>query len=201
MEDFKGLKMRAPGSTGKQMQALGASPVNIPMGDAFDSLSKGVIDGNVSSMEAAKTWRLAEACQYLVQTWPVISPACYMLIMNKDSYNSLPADIKAIFDKAGSDWVDKQALAWNEADMVSWQYCKQLNIKVIDLSPEEIGKMTQAMVPFKEQYIQDMVKKGFAETEVKSWFDFLKNRIDFWVKKQVERGIKSPVGPSEIRAN
>jgi TRAP-type C4-dicarboxylate transport system substrate-binding protein len=154
LEDFKGLKLRAPGNTGKQVQALGGSPVNIPMGDTFDSLSKGVIDGNISALEAAKTWRLAEACQYLVQTWSVFSPACYMLIMNKDSYNNLPADIKAIFDQVSADWVDKQALAWNEADMASWQYCKQLNIKVIDPASEEIGRWTQAMVPFREQYVR-----------------------------------------------
>jgi TRAP-type C4-dicarboxylate transport system substrate-binding protein len=201
LEDFKGMKVRAPGSTGKQMQALGAAPVNMPMGDAFDGLTKGVIDGNVSSMEAAKTWRLAEACQYLIQTWAVIAPAGYFLIMNKDSYNNLPPNIQTIFNQVSADYVDKFALAWNEADMVSWEYCKQLKIKVIDPSQEEVNRWAQAMAPFKEQYIQDMVKRGFSQSEIESWFAFLKTRIDYWLKQQVQRGIKSPVGPPEIRAS
>jgi TRAP-type C4-dicarboxylate transport system substrate-binding protein len=201
LEDFKGLKVRAPGNTGRQMQALGAAPVNMPMGDAFDGLTKGVIDGAVSALEAAKTWRFGEATKYLVQTWAVISPAAYFLIMNKDSYNKLPPNIQKIFDEVSADYVDKFALAWNEADMVSWQYCKERKMTVIDPTPEEINRWTQAMTPFIEQYVQDMGKRGFSQSEVQSWFTYLKTRIDYWLKQQVQRGIKSPVGPKEIRAN
>ncbi len=200
LEDFKGLKIRAPGNTGRQMQALGAAPVNMPMGDTFDGLTKGVIDGTVSALEAAKTWRFGEATKYVVQTWAVISPAAYFLVMNKDSYNKLPPNIQTIFDMVSADYVDKFALAWNEADMVSWQYCKERKMTVIDPTPEEVNRWTQAMSPFIEQYVQGMVKRGFSQSEVQSWFSYLKTRIDYWLKQQVQRGIKSPVGPKEIRA-
>jgi TRAP-type C4-dicarboxylate transport system substrate-binding protein len=201
LEDFKGLKIRAPGNTGRQIQALGAAPVNMPMGESFDALTKGVIDGAVNGLEAAKTWRLGEATKYLVQTSAVISPAAYFLIMNKDSYNKLPADIQKMFDQVGAEYVDKFGLAWNDADMESWQYCKERKTMVIDPAPEEIKRWAQAMAPFTEQYVQSMVKRGFSQSEVQGWFSFLKTRIDYWLNQQVQRGIKSPVGPKEIRAN
>jgi len=49
--------------------------------------------------------------------------------------------------------------------------------------------------------VQAMVKRGHSESEVQSWFNYLKTRIDYWQKQQVQRGVKSPVGPKEIRAN
>jgi len=199
LADFEGLKIRAPGNTGKQVQALGASAISIPMGDAFDSLTKGVIDGASCAMEAAKTWRLGEACQYLVQTSQAISPAVYLLIMNKESYDRLTPEIQEVFMEVSAEYVDKFALAWNDADMEAWEYCEEMNINVLDLTAAEMDKCMESMDPLKAQYVQNMVGLGYTESEVNSWFDFLQTRIDYWLQQQIQRGIKSPVGPAEIR--
>ena len=47
--------------------------------------------------------------------------------------------------------------------------------------------------------IQDTVKRGFSEKDIQNWIDYIKGRIDYWLDKQVESGVKSPVGPPEIR--
>jgi len=200
MADWKGLKIRAPGNTGKQIALLGASAVNIPMSDAFDSLTKGVIDGNASAMEAAKTWRLGEACKYVVQTAQCISPAPYMLIMNKDSYAKLPDNIKKIFADVSADYVDKFGLAWNDADMDAWAYLKQMKTTVIDPTQDEMNKWIAAVQPLKQDYVKNMVGKGFTEAEVNSWFDYQKTQTDYWLQQQIKAGVKSPIGPAAIRA-
>ena len=49
VEDFKGLKIRAPGAYGKFLRNLGASPVSLAWSEIYTSLSTGVIDGSIGS--------------------------------------------------------------------------------------------------------------------------------------------------------
>jgi hypothetical protein len=44
-----------------------------------------------------------------------------------------------------------------------------------------------------------MVSKGYSETEVKGWIQYLRDRIEYWTAKQIEYRIKSPTGPDAMR--
>ncbi|MFC6671973.1 TRAP transporter substrate-binding protein DctP [Marinobacterium aestuariivivens] len=49
IEDFKGLKLRAPGAYGKFVRNLGASPVSLTWSEIYTGLATGVIDGSIGS--------------------------------------------------------------------------------------------------------------------------------------------------------
>jgi len=57
----------------------------------------------------------------------------------------------------------------------------------------------QAVQPVIDQYVKDMTGRGFPEKEVKGYLDYVKARTDYWLKKQIESGIKSATGPAEVR--
>jgi len=44
VDDFQGLKMRMPGLGGEVLRALGATPLNLPIGEIYPSLQSGAID-------------------------------------------------------------------------------------------------------------------------------------------------------------
>lgn len=44
VDDFKGLKMRMPGLGGEVLRALGANPINLPVGEIYPALQSGAID-------------------------------------------------------------------------------------------------------------------------------------------------------------
>ncbi|MCB9928827.1 MAG: TRAP transporter substrate-binding protein [Alphaproteobacteria bacterium] len=44
IDDFQGLKMRMPGLGGEVLRALGATPLNLPVGEIYPSLQSGAID-------------------------------------------------------------------------------------------------------------------------------------------------------------
>jgi TRAP-type transport system periplasmic protein len=199
MADYKGTKCRVLGRQADQAKLLGASPVNIPVGDSFDALSKGVIDNSATSMEAAKTWRLAEACKYCTLTWPVFSPPVYFAIMNKSSWDNLPANVKTVFDKVSADYVEKMAQMSNNADVVGAQYAAQMGMKFIDLTAEEAAKWQAAVAPVTDGYAQDLTTKGYSKEEVQSMIDFIKARQTYWLEQQAKSSVKSPMGPASIR--
>lgn len=100
LEDLKGLKIRVTGGPPTDMvQALGGVPLLFPMTDAYISLQKGVADGMGTPWEAIYTSRLYEVVNYYTQ---VPFPAVYFsIVMNKDTWDSLPPDVQSAIMSVG----------------------------------------------------------------------------------------------------
>jgi len=198
MEDLKGMIIRAPGRVGKTIRALGGTPAPTVMSEVYDSLSKGVISGVYTGVMGLKDWRFAEVVGYTTLSWQVGSVFPFYVIMNKDSWNKLPADIQGIFNKAIEEYKEKFAVMWNASEVRGKKFGIEKGVKFIQLSEQEAARWKNAVAPVIDGYVKEMVKKGFAEKDVRNWITYLQERIKYWTKKQSEAGIKSATGPEEI---
>jgi TRAP-type C4-dicarboxylate transport system substrate-binding protein len=199
LEDLKGLTIRAPGISGDVMKALGGTPAPTPMMEVYDALSKGVIDGEASNFETLFAFKFAEVVKYTTSIWQINHPYPFYLVMNKNSYKKLPADIKAIFDKLVGEYKERYILMWNAIDFVGKAFGKKKGVEFIELPPSELPKWQAAVMPVIDDYVKTMVGKGYSEAEVKGWIKFLQERADFWTKKQISLRIPSAVGPPELK--
>jgi TRAP-type C4-dicarboxylate transport system substrate-binding protein len=73
--------------------------------------------------------------------------------MNKQKWESLPADIQQIFTDVSKEWVDKHGNAWNKADEDGKKFVESLNHKTISLSEAEKQRWKQAVQPVIDEYI------------------------------------------------
>lgn len=64
LDDLQGLRIRVPGELLNVMRDLGADPVNMPMGDVYSALAKGVIDGVVAPTDTFRALHLAEVAKF-----------------------------------------------------------------------------------------------------------------------------------------
>src|SRR5690606_36245603 len=64
LDDLRGLRIRVPSELLPLMSALGADPINVPMGEVYSALAKGVIDGVVAPPDTFKALHLAEVANY-----------------------------------------------------------------------------------------------------------------------------------------
>jgi TRAP-type C4-dicarboxylate transport system substrate-binding protein len=199
LEDLKGLTIRAPGIIGDVIKALGGTPAPTPAPDTYDAISKGVIQGAFMGTEAAKNFRLADVAKYITNTWMVGPSYPMYAIINKNSYNKLPPDVKSVFDSLCTEYRDRFAVMWNEADFEGKEALLKNGGEYINLSKQESARWTKAVEPVIDDYVKRMVSKGFAEPEVRSWIEYLRQRTGYWTQKQVELKIKSVTGPEEIR--
>ncbi len=199
LEDLKGLTIRAPGIAGDVVKALGATPAPTPMPEVYDAISKGVLDGEASNFETLRTFRFAEVCKYSTSVWQITNPYPFYLAMNKESYRKLPPDIKTIFDTLVGEYKERYILMWNAVDFAGKEYGIQKGVTFIDLPPDEVARWKAAVEPVIEGYVKAMVGKGFPETEVRGWIKFMRERIDYWTKKQIAFRIPSAAGPPELR--
>lgn len=64
LEDLKGLRLRAPTELLSVLDALGADPVNMPMGDVYSAMAKGVIDGVIAPADTFRSLHFAEVANH-----------------------------------------------------------------------------------------------------------------------------------------
>jgi TRAP-type C4-dicarboxylate transport system substrate-binding protein len=199
LEDMKGLTIRAPGMVGNTIKALGGTPAPTPIMEVYDGISKGVIDGVNTPFETLKTFRFAEVAKYTTASWQVGNIYTFYVAMNKNSYNKLPPDIKEIFDELAGEYRERYALMWNVIDFYGKWFAKEKGVEIIELSDAEAARWKEATAPVIENYVKEMVGKGHSEAEVRGWIKYLRDRIDYWTKKQIFLQLKSPTGPPEMR--
>jgi TRAP-type C4-dicarboxylate transport system substrate-binding protein len=194
LEELKGKKVRGTARVGDVLTALGAVPQSTVAGEVFTSMSRGVIDGIMWPYETLFGWKLGELKPHVTSCWQVGGVYAFYTVMNKDTWNKLPDDIKKIIRETSEEWKEKHALAYLQIDIEGLEYQKKLGGKIIELSSDEIPKWKKAVSPVIGAYVKEMAGKGYSEIEMKEKTDFIASRVEFWTKKQKEAGIKAPTG-------
>ncbi|WP_067218995.1 TRAP transporter substrate-binding protein [Marinomonas gallaica] len=94
IEDFKGLKIRAPGAYGKFLRNLGASPVSLAWSEIYTSLSTGVIDGSIgSNMIDHRDGNHVEVAKYMYKL-PLAGAQVLPIVVNRNAWNKLTDEQK-----------------------------------------------------------------------------------------------------------
>ncbi len=199
LEDLKGLTIRAPGRFGDVIRALGGTPAPTPIMETYDAIAKGVIDGVFAPYETLRTFRFAEVAKYVTVTWHIGPCYPFYVAMNKRSYQKLPKEIQATLDTLAGAYTERMALVWNSVEFAGKTFGEKQGVEYIELSTDESDRWERAVGPVIEDYVQSMTAKGYAESDVRGWIKYIKERRDDLIKKQIMYQIKSVTGPPEVR--
>ena len=98
--DLEGMKIRGGSRLVNQLLELtGATPVGMPVPAVPEGLSKGVIDGTTIPWEVTAALKIPELVEYHTEfEGNALYTLTFVLAMNKDKYQSLPDDLKAVVD-------------------------------------------------------------------------------------------------------
>jgi len=103
LNDLKGLKMRIPGLGGEVMAALGVKPTNIPAGELYTALERGVIDAT-EWVGPALDLKMGfyKVAKYYYSGWH--EPGTNLeLTFNKKKFERLPKEFQAAIEVASND--------------------------------------------------------------------------------------------------
>jgi len=166
MEDMKGLKFRAHGTSAAVVSALGGTPVPKPMPETYQMLQKGVVDGAVYPFEANKGWKLGEVARYCTADYSAAYTTSFFVVMNKDKWNSLSAANQKIIEQINMEWEDKHGEAWNTSDALGIVFFLNQGGEIIGLDGKEAERWKKAVAPIISDYAADLTKNGFNGTEI-----------------------------------
>lgn len=166
MSDLKGLKIRtATRAGGWYLKSLGAVPIGAPLPKIPQMISKGVIEGAMLPFEIAPAIKMQELVSnftILSGDQPRMNTSTFSFLMNKASYDRLPADLRKVIDDnsgrniarwAGQNWADIE----NPARGV--MKSKKKN-KFHVMPPSEVAKMKAAAKPAIDRWLKQMKGKG-----------------------------------------
>lgn len=166
VDDFGGLNIRAAGSAAAFYNALGASVVTVSPPEIYTALQLGTVEAaEYNDFLMNGEMGLDEVTNY------VIEPAIHVggnsdkdLIINPDTWNELPDDLKEIVEDARDHVMEISGSSYAEADAEAREEWVEAGVEIIELPESEIDEMrevaadwlleTQEGSEYAQQYVE-----------------------------------------------
>ena len=166
MADLKGMKIRAASRAGVWfLEAVGAVGVGLPLPSIPQALSKGIIEGVLLPYEiapAVKSQDLVSNFSTLAGPQSRLSTSVFAFVMNKKSYDSLPADMRKIIDdNSGRNIAKAAGQNWINIEKPGLAVMKSKKKNQFHVIPEaEVNKMREASKPVFDRWFAEVAKLG-----------------------------------------
>lgn len=164
--DFKGLKMRIQSSKvlEAQMKALGANPQVMAFSEVYSALQQGVVDGTENPISNLYTQKMHEVQKHL--TLSQHGYLGYAVIVNKNFWDGLPADIRGTLEKAMQDATHyEREIAQKENDDALAAVRRAGTTEVFTLPLQERMNWWKALLPvhreFEDKIGRDLIQSVY----------------------------------------
>ena len=162
-EDLAGMKIRGGSRmVSSLMEKIGATPVGMPVTQIPEALSKGVIDGATIPWEVTTALKVSELVSNHTEfEGPAIYNLTFVLAMNKDRYDSLPDDLRAVIDaNSGLDFSVFAGGTMADADGPARARAVELGNNIVTVSEEDAKTWEELARPVYDDWIADVATKG-----------------------------------------
>jgi TRAP-type C4-dicarboxylate transport system substrate-binding protein len=148
----------------KVITQQGGAATPIPPTDIAVSLSTNVVEGWINHFPVAMIFGTLPSFRYhlVVGTndYAGIDAGMDQLIMNKDKWNKLPADIQKIFEEESA-WYQEETIKMDMAEIQkAMTMVKDAKHTITYLTPEELKLWADAAAPVHQAWIADNEAKG-----------------------------------------
>jgi TRAP-type transport system periplasmic protein len=160
LADMKGLKVRATGLSAKIVEALGGTPVAMSQPETYEALSKGVVEATLCPIETLKGWKQGEAIEYVVDSTAIGYTTAMFVVMNKEKWAQLPAEVQKVFTDVSQEWIAKHGEAWDQADQAGREFVTGLKRQFIQLPESEQQQWKTAVKPILDNFVKISKEKN-----------------------------------------
>ena len=160
LADLKVMKIRVQQSDLwiAMMQAFGANPTPMPMGEVYSSLETGVVDGAENNWPSYESARHFEVAKNYTLTEHSLNPE--ILVMSKISWDKLTPEDQKIVRQAAKESTVKMRELWTAREKTSEEKVRAAGVNVIKVDKSEFSA---AMKPVYDKFVTDEKLKGLLE--------------------------------------
>ena len=164
LEDMKGLKIRGGSRViNILLDQLGATPVGMPVPSVGEALSKGVISATTIPWEVVPSVKVEQIVKNHTQFSgdKGLYTQTFALMMNKNSYDKLPADLKKLIDaNSGMETAALFGRAMDEGDKAGEALAKKAGNNIITLDAEQTARWKKAANGTRAVWFKEVADKG-----------------------------------------
>ncbi len=157
LEDLSGLRIRAPTELLPVMQALGAEPVSMPMGDVYSALAKGVLDGVIAPTDTFRSLHFAEVTHYYA-TLEIPRGAYPGRAIGLERWRSLPEDVQGILERSVPVWEEALIRRTTEAVESGAEYGREHGMTKTVLPPEDQARFLDVYARYAEEIAAELAR-------------------------------------------
>jgi TRAP-type C4-dicarboxylate transport system substrate-binding protein len=128
--------------------------------ETYEALAKGVVDATLCPIETLKGWKQGETIQYVIDSSAIGYTTAMFVVMNKEKWDKLPADVQKVFTDVSREWIDKHGQAWDEADKAGREFVTGLKREFIHLPDAEQQQWKEAVKPILDDYVKSSKEKN-----------------------------------------
>jgi TRAP-type C4-dicarboxylate transport system substrate-binding protein len=157
LEDMRGIKIRAPSAVqAAQLEALGATPIDLPANQIYNALDRGVIDAALIPISVVIDFRLGEVVRHYTLGAP-LGRSPFVIAMNRRRYERLPAELRAAIDQtSGRALSVSAARAYEERGAEAMARIRaEGRAEVIELGEDERRRWRAALTPLTDRLIAE----------------------------------------------
>jgi|GEM_PF-236552 TRAP-type C4-dicarboxylate transport system substrate-binding protein len=189
VEELKGLRIRGYGVGAETIDRLGGRGMPVVAGEVYQALERGILDGVFAfCFITAEKMKLYEQAPNIIEIGAG-AHAPTTVVMNLDLWNSLPKDLKDVFEMTANDIYE-----WKYLELYSKLLEESLDImmdkgaKFTKWSDEEIKKATAMVQPAQ---VNDWAEK-VAKPAGYNGYEFLDKVRALIAKYEAEAKLKNP---------
>ncbi len=164
VDNLRGLKLRTPSRTGAWLiDAWGAEPVGMPLPDLPQALAKGAVDGALVPFEIVAPLRLHELSRLGVEgaDGSRFGTSVFLFAMNKDRYQSLPADLRAVIDgNSGAALAGTLGEIWDAAETAGIDALRAAGGAMVGLGPVAMAAFDARAETVVDRWIDEVAARG-----------------------------------------
>ncbi|CZT36661.1 TRAP transporter substrate-binding protein [Rhizobium sp. 9140] len=160
LDDLKGMKIRVQQSDLwiAMMQAFGANPTPMPMGEVYSSLETGVVDGAENNWPSYESARHYEVAKNYTLTEHSLNPE--ILVISKISWDKLTPEDQTLLRQAAKDSVGKMRELWLAREKASEEKVRAAGNNIIKVDKKQFA---DAMKPVYDRFVTEPAMKDLLE--------------------------------------
>jgi TRAP-type C4-dicarboxylate transport system substrate-binding protein len=162
MDEIKGKKIRVSNDYWfKAAERMGWVPVNVPITDAYASLEKGIVEGALGNYGMLDAWNWGEVIRSIGQF--NLAYAAFVTVINKDSYDSWPADIQDLVKELGEKYAIYEAKLHDDhgAEQKDDWLATYPEANIYTFTDSEWNSMAEKLKPTYDEWVTAITEKGY----------------------------------------
>ena len=163
--DMEGIRITASGFYVTIAEHLGATPVNVPAADRYMAMERGTVDCSwdvYGGIWAMKLYEVGGVFHDDVD----FGAASALVIMNRETLESMPEDIQAVF-YAQKDKAERLAKIAYEEEMLMLLAAAEDDPDQIFITPsdEQMALWDEAFMPLRDMWVEELTERGWPAQE------------------------------------
>ena len=163
--DLKGLRIACSATEAAVYQSLGADPQILGAGDVYTQMQKNMLDASTVPLQAIMAFKLNEVAKYITLI-NYYNPPNGQRIMNINSYNKLPPDIKKVIDDNIDFWGETCDSLMIKDDQAGIDLAKKSGMEFITLPKAELDRFYKVWHTVALSKAKELDAKGLPGTKM-----------------------------------